>query len=615
MALKQTFKWIAVAVLVLLLGASFHYSGGWLQLCAGLALFLFGMQCLEQGLKALAGGGMERLLARSTATPLKGLLFGGGATLLLQSSTLVSLLTIAFLGTGLIQLGGAIAVLLGANLGATSGIWLLALAGQNLSLSPLALPLLVFGVLARYTGPRGMAAGQLLVGIAFIFLAIDQIKDGFSAMTTIELGRYAADGWAGTLLFVAVGLGLTVIVQSSHATLMLTLAALSQGQLEPAQSLAIAIGSNVGSSVSTAVMGFLGGNRAGQRLALAHVLFNVSTALVALLALPLLQSAVLWLTARAGMGDNALIQLALFHTLFNALGVALFWPWQAGFARLLERWLPDRPQPAGLVAEIARGPAATRRSPYLSDSALRSADTATQAFSQELRHLGRLSLEVIGQALYCPPDELAAPRHDDVVLRGRLQQSTLDSETLYREHIKPVYGELLRFAGRFEQPLDEVRQQWWRDGQEAASQLVKAVKDAHQLQANLKRYAGATVQPGSTASAAASAYLELRRQLIDALAWLGHSASVPATAGHWQAQRQTLQAHLTAFKDDFTARLFREVREGRLDGAQLGSLVNDLGYAQRIVGNLHQVLELCDGQRQGLAWRGREEDAATAPAP
>ncbi len=100
MALKQTFKWIAVAVLVLLLGASFHYSGGWLQLCAGLALFLFGMQCLEQGLKALAGGGMERLLARSTATPLKGLLFGGGATLLLQSSTLVSLLTIAFLGTG-----------------------------------------------------------------------------------------------------------------------------------------------------------------------------------------------------------------------------------------------------------------------------------------------------------------------------------------------------------------------------------------------------------------------------------------------------------------------------------------------------------------------------------
>jgi phosphate:Na+ symporter len=611
--LKQTFKWTAVVAVMVLLGASFHYSSGWLQLCAGLALFLFGMQCLEQGLKDLAGGRMERLLARSTATPFKGLLFGGGATLLLQSSTLVSLLTIAFLGTGLIQLGGAISVLLGANLGATSGIWLLALAGQNLSLSPLALPLLVFGVLARYTGPQGAAAGRLVVGIAFIFLAIGQIKDGFSAMTTIELGSYAADGMAGTLLFVALGLVLTVIVQSSHATLMLTLAALSAGQLEPAQSLAIAIGSNVGSSVSTAVMGFLGGNRAGQRLALAHVLFNVTTALAALFTLPLLQAAVLWLTARVGMGNNALIQLALFHTLFNALGVSLFWPWQPTFAALLERWLPDHPQPAGLIAEIARGPAA-RRSPYLTDSALRSADTATQAFSQELRHLGRMSLEVIGQALYCPPDELDSPQRDTAVLHTRLQQSAMDSEALYRQHVKPLYGELLHFIGRFEQPLDAAQQQWWRNGQEAASQLVKAVKDAHQLQANLKRYASGNGDPAATGDAAADAYLELRWQLLEALSWLGHCAQNHDDPARWRAELQTLEPRMQAFKEEFTARLFRAVRDGRLDGGQLGSLVNDLGYAQRIVRNLHQVLLLGDGYRHGLPWRGLFNDEAELPA-
>src|SRR5690606_17910333 len=119
---------------------SFWASAGWLQLCAGLALFLFGMQCLEEGLRQLAGGKLEQLLGRSTATPGKAMLFGMGGTLLLQSSTLVSLLTIAFISTGLIQLAGGIAILFGANLGATSGIWLLALAGQNLSLSPLALP-------------------------------------------------------------------------------------------------------------------------------------------------------------------------------------------------------------------------------------------------------------------------------------------------------------------------------------------------------------------------------------------------------------------------------------------------------------------------------------------
>src|SRR5690606_24181469 len=152
--------------LALLLGWSFWRSAGWLQLCAGLALFLFGMQCLEEGLRQLAGGGLERLLARSTGTPLRGLLFGMAGTALLQSTTLVSLLAIAFIGSGLIQLAGGIAVILGANLGATSGIWLLALAGQDLSLSPLALPLLVFGVLGGFAGARGKAAGRVVLGVA-----------------------------------------------------------------------------------------------------------------------------------------------------------------------------------------------------------------------------------------------------------------------------------------------------------------------------------------------------------------------------------------------------------------------------------------------------------------
>src|SRR5690606_18146650 len=156
-------------------------SARWLQLCAGLALFLFGMQCLEERLRELAGGKLEHCLKLSTSTPFKDQVFSTGATFVLQSSTLVSLLTIAFLSTGLIQLAGGIAVLFGANLGATSGIWLLALAGQNLSLSPLALPLLVFGVLASFKGARSKAAGRIVLGIAFIFLGIVQLKEGFTS--------------------------------------------------------------------------------------------------------------------------------------------------------------------------------------------------------------------------------------------------------------------------------------------------------------------------------------------------------------------------------------------------------------------------------------------------
>lgn len=128
---KPAFRSLLVGLLLIALAGSFWYSPAWLQLCYGLALFLFGMQCIEEGLHNAAGGTLERLMASSTATPARGLMFGMGATFVLQSSTLVSLLTIAFLSTGLIGLAGGIAVILGTNLGATGGIWLLALAGQS----------------------------------------------------------------------------------------------------------------------------------------------------------------------------------------------------------------------------------------------------------------------------------------------------------------------------------------------------------------------------------------------------------------------------------------------------------------------------------------------------
>ncbi len=374
----KSLRWVMLSLVIAGLIASFWFSQGWLQLCAGLAIFLFGMQCLEEGLRQLASSKLEQLLGRSTATPFKSLLFGVGGTLLLQSSTLVSLLTIAFISTGLIQLAGGIAILFGANLGATSGIWLLAMAGQNLSLSPLALPLLVFGVLAGFFGAKSKAAGRIVLGIAFIFLGIDQIKEGFASFGDgLDMTGLQEGGLRGALLFTAIGMAITVVLQSSHATLMLTLAALASGQLELGQSLAIAIGSNVGSSVTTAFVGSLGGNRSGQRLALAHVLFNITTGTLAFCLLGPLTWLVHALAEPLGLGDNSLIQLAMFHTLFNAMGVALFWPLQGRLAQFLIRWLPERVEPPVLITELAPEQVAEperTRARYLNERALDSVD-------------------------------------------------------------------------------------------------------------------------------------------------------------------------------------------------------------------------------------------------
>ena len=592
----KSLRWVMLLLVVAGLIASFWFSQGWLQLCAGLAIFLFGMQCLEEGLRQLAGSKLEQVLGRSTSTPFKSLLFGVGGTLLLQSSTLVSLLTIAFISTGLIQLAGGIAILFGANLGATSGIWLLALAGQNLSLSPLALPLLVFGVLAGFFGAKSKAAGRIVLGVAFIFLGIDQIKEGFASFGDgLDMTGYQEGGWRGALLFTAIGMAITVVLQSSHATLMLTLAALASGQLELGQSLAIAIGSNIGSSVTTAFVGSLGGNRSGQRLALAHVLFNITTGLLAFCLLGPLTWLVHALAEPLGLGENSLIQLAMFHTLFNAMGVALFWPLQGRLAQLLIRWLPERAEPQVLIAEVAPAQVAEpepTQARYLNERALDSVESASVAVVQELGHLGRLSLEVICHALYLPVDQLAQARADEHLLQASPAQAGFDADQLYRRHIKGVYGDLLSFMGRMELPMDEAHQQFWVSCQLAALQLVDAVKDAKHLQKNLGHY---LEQPPSGAR---TCYVELRRHLLRALHELRELARAELEDEAWRARLSWLDEQAATFDAQFRQRLFSEVRYGHLDGLQTSSLMNDLGYASRIFQSLRNVLML--GSEQAL---------------
>ena len=592
-------QWRSLAWLLLftLLALSFWLSDGWLALCAGLALFLFGMQCLEEGLRQLAGGQLERLLALSTATPFKSLMFGITATMLVQSSSLVSLLTIAFLGAGLIQLAAGIAIIFGANLGTTSGIWLLALAGHNVSLAPLALPLLVFGVLSSFNGPRSQAIGRVLLGVAFLFLGIDQMKSGFSAVAgDFDPLHYQVPGFLGALLFTGIGLLVTVLLQSSHATLMLTLTALGGGQLGLEQGLAIAIGSNMGSTV-TAVIGALGGARAGQRLALAHVLFNLTTGVIALLLLMPLAALVQSITTPLGLGTNTLIQLALFHTLFNAMGVSLFWPWQGWLAGRLQRWLPDPVEPPVLITELSQPEQQEQQvshARYLDDSALASADSAAHAVVRELQHLGRLSLEVICHALYLPVDQLLRERPDEDVLNARPEPHALDAEQLYQRHIKGVYGDLLDYMGRLEVNLDEAHQRFWVSCQLAALQLVDAVKDAKHLQKNLGRYLRA--EDGEVRQA----YVDLRRHLLGVLhemRALGH-LELPEQA--WSERLELLDSEAATFDKRFREHIFAGVRERQLTGQQAGSLMNDLGYVSRITQSLRNVLMLGQGDGNEL---------------
>ena len=569
-------KYFLLAALLLALVASFIYSPSWLRLCYGLALFLFGMQNIEDGLREAAGGRLERWMRKSTATPTKGALFGMGATFILQSSTLVSLLTIAFLSTGMIQLAGGIAILLGTNLGATSGIWLLALAGQSLSLSPAALPMLVFGILMSFFSDRSRAFGRVLVGIALIFLGVDEIKAGFQAFgADIDFSGTQIGGMAEVLIFFVVGFLLTVVLQSSHATLLLTLAALAGGQISLMQGFAIAVGSNVGSSATTALVGMLGGDRNGQRLALAHVVFNTVTALLSLIIWWPLTHLVMKFGQWLGMGQ--LLQLALFHTLFNLMGLAVFWKLQAKLADWLRRRLPDKTDTNLLLQDKA-----ALEPRYLQSNMLLSPDTALMAVGKEIHHLDSIGIEVMCHALFIPTDRLYAEGDDEgKELPPPQPPLELDVPQLYESQIKPLFSAILDFTGKLDTAVEGLQERLAGD-HAAAWQIVEIVKESQHLQKNMKQYLS------DAASPAGKDYLRLRSHVFKTLR-LFRRIDALAAGEERAGLMEKLRIH-TETLETFRGRVMVKLRNHELNGWQTSSLLNDINYARRIGRGILEIL-------------------------
>ncbi len=567
---------------------SFRGNPHWVELASGLAFFLFGMQCMNEGLQALAGGRLERILARSTATPLKGLFFGIGSTMILQSTTVVSLLTIAFINTSLITLAGGITIILGANLGASSGVWLLALAGQNISLGAFAYPMIVLGVVASFNGKKSRALGRVLLGIAFILLAIDLIKNGFSAVSAeINFAEYQIDGLLGILLFTLIGLLITVVLQSSHATLMLVLTALSLNQIDLTQSFALAIGAIIGSAVTTGIVGFLGGERSGRRLALAHVIFNLVTGALSLILIKPLALAV------SAMGDsfnlNSLIQLALFHTLFNIMGVLLFWVLKERLERLLCTLIPDEEDSAEVITQspdlITKQERSPIRARYLNDSALASTETALSALRQELRILNQTTLEIICHAINADPALLSAPEMV-VTLRNQDERSV---DELYQHYVKGIYSDIFTFIGKIEYTEEQTDyQERLLSCQISALKLVTAIKNGEHLERNFHQ------KMIKDESEAGLFYHLIQEELLHHLHTLYHLSSEefdvqePISEMMLEAQKE----RFTHFHQTLERQLLIANRKHRLDGHSTSSLMNDLTLSQEILRNLYAPLSI-----------------------
>ncbi|MCX5875473.1 MAG: Na/Pi symporter [Deltaproteobacteria bacterium] len=305
----------------------------------GIGLFLLGMQLMTEGLKIAAGNTLRTILKRSTSTPLRGILSGVLITSLVQSSGAVTVATIGFVNAGLMDLMQAITIVYGSNIGHTMIGWLVSLTDFQGAVKLVALPLIGLGMLLRLNrgNHRYEALGETLAGFGVFFTGIDLLRATFAGSGLGMPFTIMGGGIGSHLAFLAIGLLLTVIMQSSSATMVITLTAAAGGLIPLDAGASMVIGANIGST-STAALAALGATPNAKRVAAAHVLFNLVTGTVALILLPFLLHALLVFPELLHLPANTTILLALFHTSVNILGVCLIWP----FTRLLVKWLKGR---------------------------------------------------------------------------------------------------------------------------------------------------------------------------------------------------------------------------------------------------------------------------------
>lgn len=348
-------------------------------LAGGVGLFLLGMWLMTDGLKLAAGPALERILARSTGTRLRGLASGIAITTLVQSSSAVTVATIGFVNAGLLTLAQALWVLFGSNVGTTMTGWLVSLVGLNFRIEALALPMIGLGMVLHLTGAgsRRGALGMAAAGFGVLFLGIDILQDTFGDLGT-QMTLPEGSGALGVLAHVAAGAALTVLMQSSSAALAVVLTAAQGGLLDMQDAAAVVIGANIGTTV-TALLAALGATPNARRAAAAHVLFNLLTGVVALVLLPWLIDAIEQVRDLMELAAAPAVTLALFHTTFNVLGVILMWPLADSLAAFLARRFrtaeEDEAKPQYLDRTVLSVPA-----------------LALDALVQEVRRAGEIAL-------------------------------------------------------------------------------------------------------------------------------------------------------------------------------------------------------------------------------
>lgn len=555
---------ILLPTILLLLSYGFWQSPDFKEIAAGVAIFLFGMLSLEEGFKAFTGGLLEKILRQTTDKRWKSVSFGVVSTTIMQSSSLVSVITISFLSAGLITLASGIGIIFGANLGTTTGAWLVAAFGMKMKISAYAMPMIVFGVILIFQHSKQLKGiGYVLTGLGFLFLGIHYVKEGFEAFKdSIDLTAYAIDGYKGIVIFTLIGMAATVIMQSSHATLVLIITALAAQQISYENALALAIGANLGTTI-TAIIGALGANVDGRRLAAAHLIFNVITAVTSIAFLYQLTALVDVICTYVGIAlDNYTLKLAVFHSIFNTIGIVVMLPFIDPLVSFLQRAL--KPKTRHLSQPI-----------HLHESSIELVDTAVAVVHKELFHLYDNAREVIARGLRLQAGEVISNIPLPALIETSRTRPSIDIDEAYNDKVKGLHGKIFEFISRIRPSHNQDVADELFAMRGAGRDIVEAIKSTKHLQKNLD------INISSPNTELRKEYNAIRLDLANLLRELEVVRTQPEDESHILAL-DSMRLEIKERDIRLNERIDELIRQKQINSQQATSLMNDSHYAYSI---------------------------------
>lgn len=514
------------------------------EFLAGLALFLFAMGLLESALKSMGGRTLARFLKQQSENRFKAVIGGLLGTALLQSSSVVGLMVLAFVGAGLLSLAGGLGVIFGSNLGTTFTGWIVATLGFKIDLFAFALPLIALGGAAHLFGRgRLVQIGKAVLGLGLLLMGLQFMKTSVASLEQlIDVASLAnLQPWQ-YLLF---GVVVAAVIQSSSATMMITLTALSVGIITLPNAAAVAIGADLGTT-TTVVLGALKGSTPKRQVAAGHVLFNVVTDVLAFL----LRVPLLGIVAAIGIEDP-LYALVAFHSLFNLMGLCLFLPFTGQFAGLLQRLIkPEKTHEATYLAEVSSG----------------AGDAAMQATRSETAHLISRVIRLVTIA-FDPP--LALPREGYPVGQWRQEVQSDDRafNSSYRA-IKKLEGEILDFAIQLEatplSPEESTR----------LNQMLVAVREATHSAKSIKDITHNLAEFRSTVSDPEARYRQVFRADMECFFTdLFNMKEAEDDEVQLEELIETM-SRLEARHDKVHEQIYRDIQQGKLTESRISSMLN-----------------------------------------